>query len=166
MGQERRTTGHRRTYPTRGIFPKYDEANNLDYHGRNELEDAGSQISHGDILNYTFVLDNLEDAKIELDRYRSEGFMVDVDKDTVAKEMSHGTISRLGLIVKEKPEKNHIGREAVRGNKKAVLPEKLLLRRLRDAIAMITEKLQQRCRRRLLPRAGRRGQLGCFHEQQ
>ena len=101
MGQERRTTGHRRTYPTRGIFPKYDEANNLDYHGQN---DAGSQISHGDILNYTFVLDNLEDAKIELDRYRSEGFMVDVDKDTVAKEMSHGTISHLGLIVKEKPE--------------------------------------------------------------
>ena len=51
---------------------KYDESNNLDYHGQHELEDAGSQMSHGDILNYTSVVDNLEDAKIELDRYRAE----------------------------------------------------------------------------------------------
>ena len=78
--------------------------NNLDYHGQHELEDAGAQMSHGDIPNYASVLDHAEDAKIELDRYRREGFLVDVDKETVSKEMAHGTISKLGLIIKQKPE--------------------------------------------------------------
>ena len=104
-----------------------------DYHGQHELEDAGAQMSHGDIPNYASVLDHAEDAKIELDRYRKEGFLVDVDKETVSKEMAHGTISKLGLIIKQKPEgvKRRIILDLRRsgGNKKAKLPEKLVLPR-------------------------------------
>ena len=68
--------------PTRGIFPKNIDDTTLDGQDQYELEDAGAQLSQGDILNYVSVRDNLEDARIELDRYRSEGFMVDVDKET------------------------------------------------------------------------------------
>jgi hypothetical protein len=120
----------------------------LDYHGNHELEDAEAQMSHGEIPNYTSVLENLEDARIELDRYRTEGFMVDVDKETVQKEMSHGTISKLGLIVKQKPEgvKRRIILDLRRsgGNRKAVLPEKMVLPRPRDAVAMMRDVYNQR----------------------
>ena len=51
-------------------------------------------------MNSVSARENLEDARIELDRYRSEGFLVDVEKETVVNEMGHGTISKLGLIVK------------------------------------------------------------------
>ena len=85
---------------------------------------------------------------MELSRYRSEGYLVDVDKDTVAKEMSHGTISKLGLIIKEKPEgvKRRIILDLRRsgGNRKAVLPEKLVLPRPRDAVNMIRDNFNQR----------------------
>ena len=74
--------------------------------------------------------------------------MVDVDKETVQKEMSHGTISRLGLIVKQKPEgvKRRIILDLRRsgGNRKAVLPEKLVLPRPRDAVAMMRDVYNQR----------------------
>ena len=134
--------------PVKGIFPKNVEGSNLDYHGNHELEDAEAQMSHGEILNYTSVLENLEDARIELNRYKAEGFMVDVDKETVQKEMSHGTISRLGLIVKQKPEgvKRRIILDLRRsgGNRKAVLPEKLVLPRPRDAVAMMRDVYNQR----------------------
>ena len=133
---------------TRGIFPLNVEDNNLDYHGQHELEDAAAQMSHGDIPNYTSVLDHPEDAKIELDRYRKEGFMVDIDKETVTKEMSHGTISKLGLIIKQKPEgvKRRIILDLRRsgGNKKAKLPEKLVLPRPKDAVSMIRNVFDQR----------------------
>jgi hypothetical protein len=133
---------------TRGIFPLNVDDNNLDYHGQHELEDAGAQMSHGDIPNYASVLDHAEDAKIELDRYRKEGFLVDVDKETVSKEMAHGTISKLGLIIKQKPEgvKRRIILDLRRsgGNKKAKLPEKLVLPRPKDAINMFRNVFEQR----------------------
>ena len=90
----------------------------------------------------------MEDARIELDRYRTEGYLVDVDRDTVVNEMGHGTISKLGLIVKEKPEgkKRRIILDLRRsgGNRKSVLPEKLVLPRPRDAVAMIRDNYNQR----------------------
>ena len=85
-----------------GIFPPA-EPSNLDFPGQQELEDAMAQMEKGVTTNYSTVQDNVTDAKVELDRYREAGFLVDVDKDTVKKEMGHGTM-RLGLIIKEKPE--------------------------------------------------------------
>jgi hypothetical protein len=120
--------------PTVGIFPPA-EANNMDFPGQQELEDAAAQMSKGCLTNYSSVQDNVEEAKVELDRYRKAGFMVDVKKATVESEVKHGTISRLGLIIKQKPEgvKRRIILDLRRsgGNKKAVLPEKLILPRPR-----------------------------------
>eukprot|EP00435_Cladocopium_sp_Y103_P072956 s218_g41.t2 len=134
--------------PVNGIFPLNNDDTGPDPLGSNELEDAAMQLSRGDMTNYSSVLDHLEDSKIELERYRKEGYMVDVDKDTVTKEMSHGTISRLGLIIKEKPEgvKRRIILDLRRsgGNRKAVLPEKLILPRPRDAVASIRNVYEQR----------------------
>lgn len=56
------------------------------------------------MVDYISVQDNVNEAKIELDCYRQQGFMVDVPKAIAESEMAHGTISRLGLIIKEKPE--------------------------------------------------------------
>ena len=120
--------------PTVGIFPPA-EANNMDFPGQQELEDAAAQMSKGCLTNYSSVQDNVEEAKVELDRYRKAGIMVDVKKATVESEVKHGTISRLGLIIKQKPEgvKRRIILDLRRsgGNKKAVLPEKLILPRPR-----------------------------------
>ena len=126
--------------PTAGIFPPA-EANNMDYPGQQELEDAAGQLSKGHLTNYSSVQENMEEAKVELDRYRKAGFMVDVKKEVVTKEMKHGTISKLGLIIKHKPEgiKRRIILDLRRsgGNKKATLPEKLVLPRPRDFLNSI-----------------------------
>lgn len=126
--------------PTVGIFPPA-EANNLDYPGQQELEDAAAQMGRGEMTNYASVQDNVEEAKVELERYRRAGFLVDVKKATVESEMKHGTISRLGLIIKQKPEgvKRRIILDLRRsgGNKKATLPEKLILPRPKDLISSI-----------------------------
>ena len=126
--------------PTAGIFPPA-EANNMDYPGQQELEDAAGQLSKGCITNYSSVQENVQEAKVELDRYRKAGFMVDVKRSTVTDEMKHGTISKLGLIIKHKPEgiKRRIILDLRRsgGNKKATLPEKLVLPRPRDFLASI-----------------------------
>ena len=87
-----------------GIFPLNTEESNLDFAGAHELEDAATQLSRGEMVNYASVQDNVNEAKIEMDRFRQRGFMVDVPKAMVESEMAHGTISRLGLIIKEKPE--------------------------------------------------------------
>ena len=133
---------------TKGIFPKNTDDSNLDFQSGVELEDAAAQLSRGEVSNYSSVLDNIEDAKIELQRYRQEGYLADVPKSVVTEEMAHGTISRLGLIIKEKPEgvKRRIILDLRRsgGNKKARLPEKLVLPRPKDAVAMIRDNHLQR----------------------
>eukprot|EP00435_Cladocopium_sp_Y103_P065381 s228_g27.t1 len=133
---------------TRGIFPPNLDEGNLDYHTGHELEDALAQMSRGDLDNYSSVLDNVEEAKIELDRYKAEGYLAEVSKDVVKSQMNHGTISRLGLILKVKPEgvKRRIILDLRRsgGNRKAQLPEKLVLPRPKDAVAMIRNVYAQR----------------------
>ena len=134
--------------PVRGIFPKYNDESNMDYQSSKELEDASAQLGRGEVTNYSSVSDNLDDALIELDRYRQEGYLADVPKQVVQDEMGHGTISKLGLIIKEKPEgkKRRIILDLRRsgGNRKAQLPEKLVLPRPKDAVAMIRNNYVQR----------------------
>jgi hypothetical protein len=126
-----------------GIFPLNTEESSLDFVGAHELEDAATQLSRGEMVNYISVQDNVNEAKIELDRYRQRGFMVDVPKAIVESEMAHGTRSRLGLIIKEKPEgvKRRIILDLRRsgGNRKSTLPEKLVLPRPKDAVEMIRD---------------------------
>ena len=126
--------------PTAGIFPPAEE-NNLDFPGHQEHEDAAAQMGRGELTNYASGQDNVTEAKVELDRYRNAGYLVDVQKRIVEDEMGHGTISRLGLIIKEKPEgiKRRIILDLRRsgGNRKAILPEKLVLPRPRDLLSTV-----------------------------
>lgn len=132
---------------TCGIFPPADteDANMV---AEAELEDATAQMSKGSLLNYKSVLDDMENAKTELDRYRQAGYLKDITKKEVEESMGHGTISKLGLIVKEKPEgiKRRIIIDLRRsgGNQKAVLPEKLTLPRPRDAVATVRDVFELR----------------------
>ena len=127
--------------PAAGIFPSADSEQDLDFTQTAELEDATAQMQKGTILNYVSVRDNVDEAKIELDRYRAQGFLKDIPKAVVEKEMAKGTISKLGLILKPKPDggvKRRIILDLRRsgGNKKASLPEKLVLPRPSEALAM------------------------------
>ena len=137
---------------TCGIFPpaNIDDANVV---AEAELEDAGAQMSKGNLLNYKSVMEDIDNAKVELDRYRQAGYLKDIPKKEVESSMSHGTISRLGLIVKEKPEgiKRRIIIDLRRsgGNQKATLPERLTLPRPRDAVSTARDvfELRGHCQR-------------------
>ena len=126
--------------PTCGIFPEA-HAEDINHQGEHELLDAEAQLARGDLHNYVSVTADVENAKVELQRYEKEGYVKSITKDEVQKEMGDGTISRLGLIIKEKPEgiKRRIIIDLRRsgGNLKASLPEKLVLPRPRDAVECI-----------------------------
>ena len=96
-----------------------------------------------DIGNYVSVREQEEDAKIEIDRLIDRGYAVKARKGEVERAGFKGTtISKLGLIVKTKEggaKKRRIIIDLRRsgGNRKAVLPERLILPRPMDAIAMV-----------------------------
>ena len=96
-----------------------------------------------DIGNYTSVQEQAEDAEIEVGRLCKLGYAVKVRKKEVEKAGFKGTtISRLGLIVKDKEDgskKRRIIIDLKRsgGNKKAELPERIILPRPMDAVAML-----------------------------
>ena len=129
--------------PTANIFPPMGDNAHLDHLGPEELEDASSQMAKGAIENYLSVREKPDDALIELERYKSMGYVQEIDENTVKKDMPGGTISKLGLIIKEKPE--GIKRRTVLdlrrsgGNKKSTLPERLILPRPQDALASFRE---------------------------
>ena len=96
-----------------------------------------------DIGNYTSVQEQAEDAEIEVGRLCKLGYAVKVKKKEVEEAGFKGTtISRLGLIVKDKEDgskKRRIIIDLKRsgGNKKAELPERIILPRPMDAVAML-----------------------------
>ena len=125
---------------TCGIFPEA-HAEDINHQGEHELLDAEAQLARGDLHNYVSVTSDVENAKIELQRYKDENYLKEISRAEVKNEMKHGTISRLGLIVKEKTEgiKRRIIIDLRRsgGNMKATLPEKLILPRPKDAVESI-----------------------------
>ena len=124
---------------TCGIFPPTLKGD--------ELQEGGDvQAAQGlreDIGNYTSVVEQEEDAKVEIDRLIHCGYAIKVKKAEAEKKGFRGTtISKLGLIVKVKEngtKKRRIIIDLRRsgGNRKAKLPERLVLPRPADAIAML-----------------------------
>ncbi len=109
-----------------------------------ELADAEAQLSRGDILNYTSVEKDKEEAAVELDRYHRLGYTRLHTKKEVLDKYHKGTISRLALIVKTREDGSKKRRIIIDlrrsgGNQKSVLPEKLILPRPKDAINMIRD---------------------------
>ena len=137
--------GMAKDIPTCGIFPPAIDG---DRKAEEEWMDTDQQLRGGSVLNYKSMVDQPKDAQIELDRYRSKNYVKDLAETQLREEFPGGTISRLGLIVKEK-EGGGVKRRIIvdlrrsTGNLKSKLPERLILPRPMDAVATlraITEK--------------------------
>ena len=102
-----------------------------------------AQILREDMGNYTSVRDQEEDAKVEIDRLIDQGYAIPIEKTEAEEAGFKGiTVSKLGLIVKTKEDGSKKRRIIIDlrrsgGNNKAVLPERLILPRPSDAIAML-----------------------------
>ena len=132
---------------TCGIFPTNKGESTSEGRGAMELSDAFSQM--WDATNYSSVADDEPNARIELDRYYDQGYLKKIGTEEVERNMGHGTVSKLGLIVKEKPSgevKRRIIIDLKRsgGNDKATLPEKIVLPRPRDAVEMMRDVFEKR----------------------
>ena len=117
-----------------GVFPAYDKEQEEEWQA-----DAISQLAAGTLSNYSSVRENQEDARIEVDRIAKKGFVVKVTRREVEEHFSQGTISKLALIVKDRPDgakKRRLIIDLRRsgGNSKATLPEKLVLPRALDGV--------------------------------
>ena len=126
--------GANKEITTKGIFPQADHDPETEI-----FSDALAQMSQGSISNYSSVQENLEDAKLETQRLIDKGVALVITKSEIEKHFSQGTISRMALIVKERPDKSKKRRLIIDlrrsgGNSKARLPEKLVLPRAMDAI--------------------------------
>eukprot|EP00435_Cladocopium_sp_Y103_P043711 s972_g12.t1 len=121
----------------RGIFPPADKETEQE-----SLMDAAMQMARGAIANYSSVADNIEDTKEEVARLQDKGYLLRITDHTVKEEFSQETISKLAIIVKERPDKTRKRRLIIDlrrsgGNSKAKLREKLVLPRAVDAVGSL-----------------------------
>ena len=131
--------GINREIPQKGIFPPNDREDEPEV-----IADSLSQLSRGAITNYTSVGENRADAKIEVDRLLKKGIVMKVTRRELEQNFSQGTISKLALLIKERPDKSKKRRLIIDlrrsgGNSKAKLREKLVLPRMLDCIEMLRE---------------------------
>ena len=129
-----------------GIFPPAEE--------NKGGGDPGEAITQGELekkgfKNYLSVEANKADAEIELSRYEKLGFLQRLPKEQTLKDLEGGTISRLGLVVKEKPDNTKklrivIDLKRSGGNAKSELPERLVLPRPLDAVQSLRDLRRRR----------------------
>ena len=125
--------------PVRGIFPPSDEKG-----PPLETEDETATICRGDLINYMSVEENKEHAVDELERYERNKYLFRLTVDEAERDFRRRTLSRLGLILKEREDKTLKKRIVIdmrrsNGNLKAHLPERLVLPRPMDAIQMVRD---------------------------
>ena len=115
-----------------GIFP---EVNDWE-----ATEDTAPELeSMKDIQNYFSVTDQLEDAKIEIDRDREKGFVRDISWEDASHRFGCGTVSKLALIIKTKPDLTVKCRIVIdfrrsEGNGRSEVKERLVLPRISDVL--------------------------------
>ena len=119
----------------RGVFPQSEKKDEEE-----SMIDTMAQLHRGGITNYSSVEENKVDAEIEIDRLVDKGIVTRISAGDVIDEFPKGTISKLALIVKDRPDGTRKRRLIIDlrrsgGNSKAKLREKLILPRSVDAIA-------------------------------
>ena len=118
--------------------------------GKDALDDQLPEIeAQVDVANYRSFLDQPEDAELEVKRLVEAGFAIVVEKEDARKRFGKGTVSRLALIVKEKPDGSRKRRVIVDmlrsgGNARATCPERIVLPRIADVTEM-TRNMFRRC---------------------
>eukprot|EP00435_Cladocopium_sp_Y103_P029157 s2227_g7.t1 len=118
-----------------GIFPSTGDITP-------ELMEEGPEIEmQSHVTNYKSFVEAPEDAEIEVQRYVEKGFALLMDWDEVATHFDKGTVSRLALIVKDKPDggvKRRVVVDLLRsgGNLRTHTPERIVLPRIVDVTRM------------------------------
>lgn len=121
----------------KGIFPPSDKEGEPEV-----MMDASLQIARDSLTNYTSIADNMKDSKEEIQRLLDLGYVMKVSKEQVDQHFSQGTISKLAIIVKTRPDGSRkrsliIDLRRSGGNSKARLHDKIVLPRAMDAVAMV-----------------------------
>lgn len=111
---------------SQGIFPKTEEG------GEDEKDDGVEFDVVKGMLNYKSVTEQPDEAKIEIERNISKGFVLRMSWDEAAERFGAGTCSKLALILKEKPDgstKRRLILDMKRsgGNDRASIPERIVL---------------------------------------
>ena len=131
----RRTAGHGQKDRNHRVFPPADKPDKED---DSPTPDVSEQLTVGG-GHYKSVLENPEDAHKEFDRYRAAQIAVDIDKTTLERLFPRGHINKLGLIIKESPEKRKVrlvvDMRRSRANARAAVPERPILPRPCDVVA-------------------------------
>lgn len=128
-----------------GIFPPAE---------KKEGNSVGEAITQGELekkgfKNYLSVESNKEDAEAELARYENLGYLRRLPKEEALRDFGGGTISKLGLVVKLKPDQTKKLRIVIDlrrsgGNAKSELPERLVLPRPLDAVQSLREQKRKK----------------------
>lgn len=87
------------------------------------------------IQNYVSVTEQLEDARIEIDRCKEKGIVRDISRGDAAYRFGCGTVSKLALIITTKADLTVKRRVVIdlrrsRGNERSVVNERLILPRI------------------------------------
>ena len=95
-----------------------------------------------EVKNYTSFEDQKDEAEVEIDRYIQKGFVKERPWNWIEERYKVGTLSRLALIVKEKPgggKKRRVVIDMRRsgGNDRAVVNERITLPRANDVVNML-----------------------------
>ena len=104
------------------------------------MADAALQMAKGNLVNYTSVLENAEDAKAEVERLEGLEFLKRISKRTVAEEFSRDHFPPY-LNIQGTPRQVQkekiiiIDLQRSEGNSKAKLEERLVLPRAIDAVS-------------------------------
>ena len=101
-------------------------------------------VVRGDLVNYTSCEENREHAIEDLERLESHKYLFRLSAEEADRDFKRRTLSRLGLILKEKGDKTLKKRVIVdmrrsNGNLKSHLPECLVLPRPLDAVQMVRD---------------------------
>ena len=125
-----------------GVFPKVRD---LD---AGEVEAAQEFEALRGLQNYVSVTDQVEEAETEIKRYEDKGFVKRLPWSQVTTMLgSHGTVSKLALIIKEKEDKTIKRRIVIdlrrsKGNERSVVDERLILPRVCDVLRK-AQKMKQ-----------------------
>ena len=121
-----------------GVFPATGEVTP-------ELMEEGPEIEmQAHVTNYKSFVDAPDDAEIEVQRYVEKGFAILMEWDEVQAYFDKGTVSRLALVLKTKPDgsiKRRVVVDLLRsgGNSRTTTPERIVLPRIVDVTRMARE---------------------------
>ena len=119
---------------SKGVFPPTRDKDASD----DQTPEIEAQVN---VENYRSFYDQPEDAELEVERLVAAGFALIVSKEEACRRFGVGTVSRLALIVKDKPDGSRKRRVIVDmrrsgGNDRATCPERIILPRIVDVTYM------------------------------